>query len=405
MPARYSCFRRWQVVCTLGFTVLALLILPAFRVEVTDHVLAQPLHRPQGACPGPRLGIDLAQAQVSPNRLVNPGFEDEGKWPFEAGVREIQVPPGWFAFWRDAPPIGIPLPSNCSRRQDASCYWARPEFREVKATEFPNRVHSGARALKYFSFGRMHEAGLYQVVEGIPLDARLRFSVWLQTWMCGSASACQGGKVSDAPARMHLQIGIDPSGSIDPWSPQVIWSPEGETFDRWQRFHVDASSETGLATVFVRSRAEWDWPRLNNDVYVDDASLIILAEPTPAPVSNTLPGAQHIPTPALVRAITHTVVAGETLGSIALTYDISIEQLMRLNRLPPGQAILPGQVLVINGSESISPTLGPTLQSTTMPSAPLTQNGFAWGLGALILSAMVAWAFTTAQRSQAGRRD
>jgi len=34
-----------------------------------------------------------------------------------------------------------------------------------------------------------------------------------------------------------------------------------------------------------------------------------------------------------------------------------------------------------------------------------SQNGFAWGLGALIVSAMVAWAFTAAQRSQAGRRD
>ena len=134
-----------------------------------------------------------------------------------------------------SPPDDLPLPSNCPRRSDFGCYWARPEFRDVKASDFPNRVHSGARAVRYFTYGRMHEAGLYQTVEGIPLGVQLRFSVWLQTWMCANASACKGGKVSDAPARMHLQVGIDPWGGIDPWSSDVIWSPEGEAFDRWQR--------------------------------------------------------------------------------------------------------------------------------------------------------------------------
>jgi hypothetical protein len=322
-----------------------------------------------------------ASAQT-PNLLANPGFEDEGRWAYAEGVPEIQVPPGWFAFWRDAPPDDLPLPSNCPRRQDAGCYWARPEVKEVEAVEYPNRVHSGARAVHLFTWGRMHDAGLYQIVEQVPLGARLQFSVWLQSWMCSSASACMGGKVSDAPARMHLQVGIDPSGGIDPWSQQVVWSSEGEAFDQWQQFRVEAISETGLATVFVRSRAEWDWPRLNNDLFVDDASLTILPEPTPAPVSNTLPGARYAPTPTPALLVTHTVKAGETLGSIALAYGVSLEQLVRLNRLAPGQAILPRQVLVIHGPETILPTLEPTLQPTAMRPAPAvqhaaSQNGFA----------------------------
>jgi len=43
---------------------------------------------------------DHAMAQ-SPNLLTNPDFEDEGRWLFQDGVREIVIPPGgWFAFWR-----------------------------------------------------------------------------------------------------------------------------------------------------------------------------------------------------------------------------------------------------------------------------------------------------------------
>ncbi len=375
MPGLYSCFHKWQVACILGVTVLALSILPAFRMGVADHVLAQPLHRPQDACPGPLLDVDPAQAQVSPNLLVNPGFEDEGRWAFEAGVREIQIPPGWFAFWRDAPPMDIPLPSNCPRRQDTGCYWARPEFREVKAAEFPNRIHSGARALKYFSFGRMHDAGVYQVVEEIPVGARLQFTVWLQAWMCANISACKGGAVSDAPARMRLQVGLDPAGGIDPWSPQVVWSPEGEAFDHWQQFRVEATSETGLATVFVRSRAEWDWPRLNNDVYVDDAALSILPDLTPAPVSNTLPGARYAPTPIPARLITHTVAAGETLGSIALAHGVSLEQIMRLNHVLPGQGIQLGQVLLIVGPEPATQTIEPVARPVSPTVAFETGGG------------------------------
>ena len=42
----------------------------------------------------------------SPNLLMNPDFEDEERWLFQDGVREIVIPPGgWFAFWRASPVI------------------------------------------------------------------------------------------------------------------------------------------------------------------------------------------------------------------------------------------------------------------------------------------------------------
>ena len=373
MPTPSLRFRRWRACRASVLTWLAVCVLLMSGMAVADHAGAQ-----------------------ARNWLTNPDFED-GRFLFQDGIREVMIPNGWFAFWRDAPPQDMPLPSNCPRRSDAGCYWARPEFREVKAAEYPNRVHAGVRAVKYFTYGRMHEAGLYQVVEGVPQGAHLQFSAWLQGWMCSNGSACMGGRVSDAPARMHLQIGIDPWGGIDPWCSDVVWSPAGEAFDRWQQFQVEAMSEAGAATVFIRSRAEWDWPRLNNDVYIDDASLTILPEPTPAPVSNTLPGARYAPTPTPGGTITHTVVTGETLGSIALAHGVSVEQIMRLNHLLPGQGIQSRQVLLINGPEPAVQTAEPVAQPAS-PTATVEMGGddagkwSTWGwIGLTTAVVLVVW--------------
>lgn len=375
-----------RIALPLAVVLLVVIVLVTLPVNITHRASAQ-----------------------SPNLLTNPGFEDEGRWLFQDGIREIQVPPGWFAFWRSIPPADLLLPSNCPHRSDTGCYWARPEFRDVKATEFPDRVHSGLRALRYFTFGRMHEAGLYQAVESIPVGARVRFSVWLQAWMCADASDCMGGRVSDAPAHMHLQVGLDPKGSIDPWSSDIVWSPEGEAFDRWQQFQVEATPEAGVATVFIRSRPNWDWPRLNNDVYVDDARLEILALPTPANMSNTLPGVRYILTPTPDRPVTHTVAAGETLGSIALAHGVSVEQIIRLNRLSPRPAIWPDQALLIDVPERTGLATEPISQSATALPAPSTRQDsprdwITWGLGGL-LGALVLWALTTARRMRSHGED
>ena len=139
---------------------------------------------------------------------------------------------------------------------------------------------------------------------------------------------------------MHLQVGIDLWGGIAPWSSDVIWSPEGEAFDQWRRFQVEAMSEAGVATGFIWSRAEWpQGPRLNNDVYVDDTRLEIVASPTDTGTPATLPDIRHLATPTPSAWVTHTVAAGETLGSIALVHGVSIEQIMRLNRTSPGRVV------------------------------------------------------------------
>jgi hypothetical protein len=91
----------------------------------------------------------------------------------------------------------------------------------------------------------------------------------------------QNGSRSDEPAEMHLRVGIDPYGGTDPFSANVIWSPEKPAFDHWVQFSVQAQAKGSAVTVFTHSRAEWDYTRVNNDVYLDDASLIVVEEEPP----------------------------------------------------------------------------------------------------------------------------
>lgn len=45
----------------------------------------------------------------------------------------------------------------------------------------------------------------------------------------------------------------------------------------------------------------------------------------------------------------HEVTAGETLYSISKLYDLSVEALLKLNRMKPGTVIVPGQKIIVRG--------------------------------------------------------
>ena len=71
-------------------------------------------------------------------------------------------------------------------------------------------------------------------------------------------------------------------------------------------------------------------------------------EPTATPVPGTPPTPTPIPVPVSATIIeTYTVRYGDTLGAIAARYDLSIEDLMRLNGLTNPNALQIGQVLKI----------------------------------------------------------
>ncbi len=353
---------------------------------------------------------EVVAQEVGVNLLRNGDFEEGGPgqaWPFQDGIPEVQVAPGWRAFWLDNPPPYAVIPSNCIGL-DSGCYWARPEFRGMTTAEFAYRVHGGQLSQKYFTFGRQHEAGLYQQVSGITPGVRLRFSAYLETWSClaeGEWNNCPTAPYSNHPAPMHTKVGIDPTGGTNPWASTVVWSQEVETFDHWTNFWVEATAEADTVTVFIYSRPDWvdGWPRINNDVYVDDASLVVVGEgeptplpiatptstPTPAPTPTPHPTATPLPTPAPSTppaptpsplpptatatpasqgGITYVVQRGDTLFSIAKRFGVTVEQLRQLNGIGSDNLIHTGQRLIISTAPiTVTPPPPPPLGATSTP--------------------------------------
>jgi LysM repeat protein len=345
---------------------------------------------------------------TGPELLTNPGFE--GPMWFKSQccgddglpINEVQVAEGWKAWWVQIPSSAIEKPVNCEGSKDYGCYWMRPEFVDSARTMDAKRIHSGNNSQKYFSFGRMHEAGMYQQVTGIISGTQLHFSVYMMAWMCVDTGQCKGGAVSDQPTTMHLRVGIDPRGGTNPFSPDIVWSREVDTFDRWTQFSIDAIAQSDKATVFTHSRPEWGWARLNNDVYMDDASLTAVGTPQPTPTGQSgqtsVPAqAQPQPQPQVASFVVrtqqglrpdgsqvHTVQSGDTLFGIALAYGVTVDDVVQLNRISAGTLLQIGQELIVKGptnpptpTAAAKPTTAPqpgnTPQPTAVAAAPAAQ--------------------------------
>ena len=167
-------------------------------------------------------------------------------------------------------------PSDKCPGDDQGCYWQKPEFAEMWASAFPYRVYSGDKSQKQFSFGRMHKGGVYQTV---PVTAGLWYkaSVMFEGWQCYDFETCCDHRpscISDQPYGLNPSIGIDPTGGTDPLSPNIIWSSNQESFDKWGRFFVVARALTNTLTVFTKATAMFDYARINNDIYTDHSELM-----------------------------------------------------------------------------------------------------------------------------------
>lgn len=102
-------------------------------------------------------------------------------------------------------------------------------------------------------------------------------------------------------------------------------------------------------------------------------NLFSFATPSPVPIVGTIitltpeptDTPSPSPTPTLVLSV-YEVQPGETLGSIALAFDVSVEDLMRLNGLTDPNALGSGETLLI----PVTPE--PTVAPTETPSPPGT---------------------------------
>jgi LysM repeat protein len=322
------------------------------------------------------LPLGRVNAQQAANLLENPSFEGdfEIRCSFPGGKPWIAVPcdgplpsrpwqtvmmaKGWSAWWqppnsdRTAKDYYNTFPDYCGQLAPDDCVaWHMPEYKDTRSMpQDPPRIRSGENSQKYFTFWSVHEGGTYQVVEGVRPGMALRFSIYMHAW---SATKLNGvvpnPHFSFGQTGMHMKIGIDPTGGTDPWSKDIIWLPEKDVYDKFERYDVQAVARSNKVTVFTHSRPEN--PMEHNDVYLDDAELVVVGGGPSAPVIVNPPPAmvavEGKPAASNGGRISHIVKPGDTLFAIALQYGVPVDQIMALNGLKPDSRIEIGRELII----------------------------------------------------------
>jgi LysM repeat protein len=315
-------------------------------------------------------GAAAAPAADGPNLLQNPGFEggyvkqccrtdlppDKPPTPID----EIQLAPGWSAWWLEPGHDAAHSPTGTPA-------WHRPEYRSANC-HFPicaPRIHSGDDAQHYFTLFSLHDAGLYQQVSGITPGSIVQFSIYMQAW-----STNENVGPSQLTQDMGLRIGIDPFGGTDGFSPNVIWSAPGNSFDAWTLFTMQATAQGSSVTVFTRSTPYWGVQ--HNDVYLDDASLVLVGQgsvsgggstTTTTTTTNSAPPAPSGPDG------TYTVQPGDILTRIAFKFGVTVDAIVSANHITNPNLLRVGQSLIIPGVTVTDQGGG---AAPTPPPGPLT---------------------------------
>ncbi|WP_420627564.1 hypothetical protein [Candidatus Leptofilum sp.] len=93
-----------------------------------------------------------------------------------------------------------------------------------------------------------HEAGLWQQVPSVAGN-QYELSVEGQAW--SSEDASPGSQLE--ASNVNLQVGIDPTGGLDPTSPLIVWSEAAQPLSHWETVRAQAEAEASIITIFVKS--------------------------------------------------------------------------------------------------------------------------------------------------------
>jgi hypothetical protein len=200
--------------------------------------------------------ISFANPELSPvaqdgtNLLKNPGFEGltcapssaagwcDDNWTHDAHDGSVHgnvfTPQGWVSWWRTGGDYGQPEIKTIPA--------VAPFIGEI------NRIHSGNYAVLLFTFYRLQDTGLYQVVSGLEPGGTVQLSAYAHGWSCDSAENL-GYSCGDT-WNQRFQVGIEPNGVADPFSPSVVWSPEQTSPDTYRLIgSTNMEMPTGMTPV------------------------------------------------------------------------------------------------------------------------------------------------------------
>jgi len=284
-----------------------------------------------------------AQAQQT-NLLVNGGMEQPY---YGQGAANRTVPNGWTLWVGEGAPVAFPHTDPLQVR-DGSASW---------------NINQG--------FGKFTAAG-YQRVGGLTDGEVVKLTGYGWVYTCNdTTTSCIIAEApyrrSDSTAGAQLKVGIDPTGGIDPNSPNVVWSAAAAPYDQWAEMTVNAQVKGTEVTVFLWATQQYGMA-LNN-VYWDQISLVRTTEAASgAAAAGQAPGEAFAPfvVPQSVRpdgSIVHRVQAGDTLTSIVYAYSnygVTIDSVVALNsNIRPNTRFLQiGQEIVILPPGSVDPVTG-----------------------------------------------
>lgn len=291
------------------------------------------------------LAFAAASGAQDENTLVNHDFE--GAFVALNDDALLQVAEGWTHWHREAAGDNAPT-------------WelVRPEYAPAPATDEMARVRHGETSQALHSLYATFDAGLYQQIGDVEIDAWLRFSAHAWVW----SSVLDDPALSEDDGDVFVQVGIDPYGGADPDSEDVVWSEiTYEIYDGWREYVVVTRAAAEEVTVFIRAlvgqpvrntRVWFDETRLVHDAFDADviSALAVAVGPTP------------VPTPVPVY---HIVGEGETLESIATFYETSVAAILQANGLADAGLVHPGNQLVIVSSPNMMPTPLPDIEASS----------------------------------------
>jgi hypothetical protein len=238
------------------------------------------------------------------NLLKNAGFEADwgeekshrclifpaGEASYEKEVGNIFTPPGWVTWFRHKPGT-----------------WDQPEVTDMHKVNFAERVRTGGRGMRLFTFNRGHDGGFFQRVQVTP-GTKLKFTAWAHAWSnhplpghddCTGNGLCSvgvgegaffqltdetpgedragpstGDSWVDAVPNFSFWVGIDPTGGTDPTAGTVVWGQGAHIYNVFAQVPAaEATAQGDIVTVFLRSKTKWKFR--HNDAYWDDAELVV----------------------------------------------------------------------------------------------------------------------------------
>ncbi len=183
---------------------------------------------------------------------------------------------------------------------------------------------------------------------------------------------------SESAVQSRMQIGAEPNGSIEWYSPSVKWSGTGNPHDTWGSFTLDVTAgNSGKVTIFLAANFRGD-SRYHLDAWWDNVTAVATGS---APANTAAPGATNppaqatnppaptsagpaatgfvTPTPGSDGVIIYVVQPGDTLWRIAAITGLTVDQLMSMNGLT-SNLISEGQRLIIGYTTPEAPAATPT---------------------------------------------